>query len=436
MPSSPSPQPILCGTDFFDPARHAADAAAALAVKLGAPLHLIHATVLPASPQNQVNLDAEVSRLRQSRGSGSLHLVATILEGNAGEVLVQSAQEHQAQLMVVSSLGRRAPARWLLGSVAERTALASPIPTLVVRSAEPFMEWARGERPLRVFVGADFTASSDAALRWVAEFRKHGPCEVIVACSDHALDESIRLGVPSSGGTIANPPAVQQILERDLREKISRILGPEEVELVVQGGLGPIGLQLIQLAMEARADVIVTGTHQRRGLSRLGAFSVSRALLHHSPMSVVCVPAHGTRITEPQVHECRRVLVAVDPGEPHGAAAAFGYGTCHPGGIVHLLHVLTPSKAGPGNRAQAEALLRALIPDGTQARGITTEIEVVEHSDPPRAIGEAARRCHADVVCVGTHTRPGPGFKLLGSVALAVLQQSEIPVLIVRPPAD
>jgi nucleotide-binding universal stress UspA family protein len=86
--------------------------------------------------------------------------------------------------------------------------------------------------------------------------------------------------------------------------------------------------------------------------------------------------------------------------------------------------------------AQAEAALRALIPDGAHARGITTEIEVVDHDNPARAILEAARRCHADVVCVGTHTRPGPALKLLGSVALAVVQQSEIPVLIVRPPAE
>ncbi len=60
----------------------------------------------------------------------------------------------------------------------------------------------------------------------------------------------------------------------------------------------------------------------------------------------------------------------------------------------------------------------------------------MEHDDPARAIGEAARRCHADVVCVGTHTRSGPGIKMPGSVALAVLQQSELPVLVVRPPAE
>jgi len=128
--------------------------------------------------------------------------------------------------------------------------------------------------------------------------------------------------------------------------------------------------------------------------------------------------------------------VAVDPGEPHGFETTFGYGTCPPGGTVHLLHVLHPSDAGPTRQAQAEAGLRALVPEEAHARGITTEIEVLEHRDTAQAISEAARRCQADVICVGTHTRPGLSVKLLDSVALAVLQQSELPVLIVRPPAE
>jgi nucleotide-binding universal stress UspA family protein len=84
--------------------------------------------------------------------------------------------------------------RWLIGNIAERIAETSPVPTLVVRDAAPFAAWARGERPLKVFVGADFTASSDAALRWVAELQQLGPVEVIAGYVDWPPEEAARLG--------------------------------------------------------------------------------------------------------------------------------------------------------------------------------------------------------------------------------------------------
>ncbi len=52
------------------------------------------------------------------------------------------------------------------------------------------------------------------------------------------------------------------------------------------------------------------------------------------------------------------------------------------------------------------------------------------------AICAAAERFNADVVCIGSHTRPGLSAKVLGSVSLGVLQQCRRPVLVVWPPAE
>ncbi len=51
-------------------------------------------------------------------------------------------------------------------------------------------------------------------------------------------------------------------------------------------------------------------------------------------------------------------------------------------------------------------------------------------------IRPAAERFGADIVCIGSHTRPGFTAKVLGSVALAVLQTSRRPVLMVWPPTE
>jgi nucleotide-binding universal stress UspA family protein len=442
----PTPNPILCGTDFSVPAKHAADAAAAIALRRGAPLRLVHISEAPASPQVQEQLEAEARRLHEA----GVEITAELAEGMVDEVLMRLAHERGAWLVVIASLGRRSPARWLLGSVAERAIESAAVPILVVRDARPFQAWSRGERPLRVFVGTDFTANSDAALRWAGELQAFGQCELTAAYAAWTPEEASRLGTVGELGLVGNPPAVQRILERDIKEKVSRLLGEGDVRIMVQGGWGRADVQLVEMAREAEADIVVVGKHQRQGLARWLEGSVSRGILRYAPMSVACVPTPaGSRMAVPAIHDCQRVLVAVDLNEPHGFAAPYGFGLCHPGGAVHLIHVARPLRlpsvrtGDPGGVIpekgdyfiQSEARLRALAPDEAVMRGIKTSAEVVEDADPVRAICAAAERINADVICVGSHTRPGLGAKLLGSVALGVLQHCRRPVLVVWPPA-
>lgn len=52
---------------------------------------------------------------------------------------------------------------------------------------------------------------------------------------------------------------------------------------------------------------------------------------------------------------------------------------------------------------------------------------------PAEAIIAAARQCEADLICMASHGRRGLRRLLIGSEAFAVLTQTQIPVLILRP---
>ena len=433
-------KPIICGTDLSENSQRAANVATALATRLNARLVLVHASVIPASPLTHDHLRAETQRLRDA----GAELAAEVIEGDADEVLVELVEQRQARLLVVSSNGRRGPVRWLLGSVAERVAEASPVPTLVVRDAAPFEAWASGARSLKVFVGTDFGACSDAALRWVADLREIGPIEVVAGYVDWPPEEAARLGLSGPIGLVGNPLGMQYLLERDLREKVTRVLGEKEVTIRVCGNWGSAEYPLVEMANDAQADLIVVGTHQRHGLGRLQHGSVSRAILHHAPMSVACVPTHvAAPMAGPRIRACQRVLVAVDLNEAHGFAAPYGYSIVNPGGTVQLLHNIVPSlalrqlneKESAQRVAECEAKLSALAPEKADAPDIATMVEITESRDTAKAICAAAERFGADIICIGGHTRPGFTAKMLGSVALDVLQTSQRPVLIVWPPA-
>ena len=436
-----NPRPIICGTDLSVNSGRAAVVAAALANRWKAPLLLVLASILPALAPTEEQIRAEVPlHLEDPAG-----LWVEVVEGNADEVLVELAEQRQARLLVVSSLGQRSPGRWLLGSVAERVAESSPVPTLVVRDAAPFEAWLSGERPLKVFVGVDFGASSDAALRWIAELRQMGPVEVAAGYVDWPPDEAARLGLTGPVGTIGNPPMIQKVLERDLREKVTKVLGGEKVSAMVRGNWARADYQLLDMALESEADLVVIGTHQWQGLNRLKHFSVSRGVLHRASMSVACVPTPATEpMAGPCIRACQRVLVAVDLNEAHGFAAAYGYSIINPGGTVRLLHNLVPLSLLPHADekepaqliAASETKLRRMAPDPTDAPHIRTEVEITQSRATADAICKAAERFDANVICIGSHTRPGLKAKVLGSVALAVLQTSRRPVLVVWPPAE
>jgi len=478
------PMPILCGTDFSENAGHAADAAATLAVRLGVPLVLVHADDMPmVEGVRQEAYEARLAALSARLWTEAEHLrrlgttvEETLSTGEAGPSLVRLAAQRQARLLVVSSLSKSAPERWLLGSVAEHTAQSSPVPTLVVRDAAPFEVWARGTRALKVFVAVDFTGVSDAPLGWVSDLRKIGPCEITVANVDSPLEERERLGVGSRPFT-ENSPTVQRVIERDLREKVRALLGDGQVRVLVEPFVDRPDARLIELAEEAKADVIVVGTHQRQGLSRLGHHSVSRGILRHARMNVVCVPPSAVEPEVARIPQIQRVLVATDFSELGDRAVPHAYSLMREGGTVFLIHVMHPMRLpnpltldpGPNMDAalaehtarvrESAARLRALIPSESEKRGVASRIEVVEHrepkniphvgmsygiggeahliksTDPALAICQAAERIGADVICLGSHGRTGLAAAFMGSVAQAVMAQSPRPVLIMRLPA-
>jgi nucleotide-binding universal stress UspA family protein len=179
--------------------------------------------------------------------------------------------------------------------------------------------------------------------------------------------------------------------------------------------------------------------------------SISRGVLRHAPMNVACVPAaravaHGRG---GRAH-IRRVLVATDLSPMGDRAIPWAFATLAPGGVVKLVHVLSPWAAPgalfprPNSRRSsrdaherrvnaAREKLRTLVPPEAPTNGIATEVEVIEDRDPARAIGVAAQRFGADLVCLSSHGRTTVAETLRGSVARAVVAQNLQPVLLVQP---
>ncbi len=446
---------LLCGIDFSPSSSRAARVAALLAARLGTPLHLVHA--LPAWPRNlqpgegegvltaaRRALEAEVNALRALGAEVQAHLELK----PPAQALLSVCEERGATLMVLGATGEGEPAGRPVGSTADRLAQQAHVPALVIRSAEPFEAWAKGERPLRVLLGAAMDAASEHAWRWLQGLARVGPLEVTAAHVYWPPEQLQRLGLKGPRSLVEGDPEVDRVLTRELEARFRAGAGLTP-RLRLLPSLGRASDALLSLGREEKADLIVVGSHHRSALGALWEGSISRAVLHHASVAVACV-SPPSRAAVPSV-EPRSALVATDFSPAGNAAVAHAYGHVGRGGTVHLLHVLPSApRASPmqardvlevshalaGEKAAALERLRALVP----VRGLldekNAEALVVEGKDAAEAICQAAERLGVDFLCLGTHGRTGVGKLVLGSVAQAVVGKTGRPVLLVRPPKN
>ena len=427
----------MCTTDFSPGAIATAGVAAKLAVQRSEDLRLVHAMEtrnVRAVAETRARLEAEAARLRKA----GVNVEPLLLEGaSPTRAVLDQTRVEGASLVVVAS-GVKGPLdRWAIGSFSEKIAEASPVPTLVVRDPSAFDTLDGRKGALKVLLALDLFSTSDVVLRWAREFQLTTPCE-IVSCHINLRMPTTEEAAVAPGRPV-NPPEIQARLERELRKKVRDQLGDDTGAIMVKPYFGDPAPCVVEVAREIKAHVIAVGTHQRRGLSRLAQFSVSRELLHESGANVVCVPV-SAKFDPREAHlpEFRRVLVTTDFSELGNTAIPFACSAASIGGLVKIIHIATPrgrKARDNAGRAQLMQQLRALIPNETGARGQPPQVEVVEASDVAEAICAEADRFGADLVCVASHGL-GASRALHGSVTKAILKKIRRPLLVIRRPEE
>lgn len=243
---------------------------------------LLEAAIL----QRRGDLDDEAKRLRNLGTAVEEEFVS----GSPFDEITKAAKKARARLVVLGAVGYGLARRLLVGSVAERTAETSPVPTLVVRPGGRLASWIRGEHPLKVLVGYDFSPASDAALEWVNQLREINKLEITVLYSTWLPDEARRHGGQESLPSAASCKQIPDNLERDLKKRVALFLPVRRVNTVVEPGWGRPEGYLFQTATREHVDLIVVGTNQRAGIGRFLLGSVSRDVLHHAKMTVAVIP--------------------------------------------------------------------------------------------------------------------------------------------------
>jgi nucleotide-binding universal stress UspA family protein len=188
------------------------------------------------------------------------------LEGAPADAILNLATQIVSTLIVMGTHGRVGVNRALLGSITEAVLRRSAIPVLTIRPGEA-VSAGTGRTFERIVVGIDESEPSDAALATVLEFPKEDRPELLF--------------VSASGETVCDP-----------QRAVDRALAAASVAHVAASGQIASGVPhevLIAAAREHHANLIVVGSHGRRGLQRLFLGSVAETLVRTAPVPVLVV---------------------------------------------------------------------------------------------------------------------------------------------------
>lgn len=220
--------------------------------------------------------------------------------------------------------------------------------------------------------------------------------------------------------------------DRDRLERLQADL-PEAVR-----GAGPAFLTgpPSEAIAEAAApyDLVVVAHHQRAGLPRLVAGSVSARIARTSPAPVL-VLGLGDPIPDPE--EALYVLAPVDGSDPGALPWIARHLPLHRTEVVHVrpddgpiwMPGPTPTPAAPRNRAAVEAAIRAR----TDASGLPgVGIHVLDPGGHPGdRVASLAKELGVDLIVMPTHGRRGLSRLWMGSVAERVVDRAHTAVLVV-----
>src|SRR5262245_32724866 len=214
------------------------------------------------------------------------------LEGDPKTAILDEAERWGANLIILGTHGYNALERLWLGSVSRAVASNSKCSVEIVRRRK---NQDASELGLKILLAVDGSESSDAAVEEIAGRPWPRDTRVNVISVVHlpftptpetkSLPESYYSQLEKAGREQAES-AIDRAVSR-IRESNSEREIP--LRFITDVILGRSEEKIIETANEWGADLVMLGSHGKRGINRFLLGSVSQAVAYHAPCSVEIV---------------------------------------------------------------------------------------------------------------------------------------------------
>jgi nucleotide-binding universal stress UspA family protein len=293
---------ILFPTDFSDCSGRAQEYAMYLATAWDAEMDVLHvieapgwmegnAAALPGIEQARRGSALRLDVVREQMTRSGIAASVRELTGTPGEQINRAARESGADLVVLGARGRTNLLYGLVGSTAERVIKDGPCPVLAVPAlGDGGLDPVTGTSPSipirHILVPIDFSSPSLDSLEYAIQLANGLGSKVTVM---HVL-EPVYYDLECGLGSIEHEVRKRDHWKKqlmELRELVQSFGLSAEYE--ISGGIP--SESILSCALRVGCDLIVMGTHGRRGISRLRFGSVAESVLRRATCPVLTVKA-------------------------------------------------------------------------------------------------------------------------------------------------
>ncbi len=286
---------------------------------------------------------------------------------------------------------------------------------------------------MSVVVGYDGSDGSERALQWAVEEAKLRavPLQITVVWEEPMVDMGF------GGGAIIDPTLAEVMKERgeQIATQGRELVANSGLEVSAEAVVGPAASALVEAS--ERAELLVTGSHSKRGVAEILLGSTSSQVATHSKCPTVVV--------RPKPVTYHRLGVAIDGSEPGQRALDFAFDEASRRGwkllVIHAwdVHVVgfdvdasTYPKGGIIDEVKdAEDRLSSEVLAGHRDRYPGVEIELhLGRGHADNVVLEASDEC--DLLVVGSRGHGGFASLMLGSVSNRVLHHAQCSVAVVH----
>jgi len=293
----------------------------------------------------------------------------------------------------------------------------------------------------RILYPTDFSDASRRALEYALAVAAWYEAALTAL---HVVPETMAPG--NELAYLGNPMLRDPVAQEAALCELSAVVAPARklglhTETALREGKPPA--EIVTVAGELPADLVVMGTHGRAGIPRWVLGSVAETVLRRVQCPVLTVPAHAPE--HPGALFFKTILCATDFSP--ASAAAVGYAVSlavEAEARLTLAHVLDPEKLRgaehhhdrDGRRLDFERAARSMLRSQLQKHppdGFSSETAVAWGA-PASEILKLASARNAGLIVMGVHGRSLLDLMAFGSVTHDVVREAACPVLTVRPP--
>lgn len=303
-----------------------------------------------------------------------------------------------------------------------------------------------------ILVPTDFSVHSELAYQWALSLAKEFGAKVKLM-NVFDISELMGLGWSIYGGSLEGE--IINRMEADAKKTLGEFIdkfGAGGVEVSTLSARGKPFVEIVRAAKAGKFDMVVMGTHGRKGIEHLLIGSNAEKVVRKAPCSVLTVRHfEGEKAPNPKESlPIKRILAATDFSEPSELAMklAVELARKHEARLIALNIYSDFRMSDAVNWATyvtpqiTEAELDDKVLERTEEEfgkfmskfdleGITTSRLMI--SDTAHGgIVNTAKEENADIIIMGTHGRTGLSHLLLGSVAEKVVRKAYCPVLTVK----